>query len=141
MANTLDVPVNGLVVKIDIVSPGGFLGFGSQVLQSCSDVVNIPAYGTASVSCPVSLSDGKYYFTISINGNKVYTGPTITIGVFTAIGEFFGKIVTAVGIGGIIMLVLFIFFGPYILKGLIWMFVAWKQSAESIKEIIKQIKK
>ncbi|MGC9133599.1 MAG: hypothetical protein ACP5GJ_04330 [Nanopusillaceae archaeon] len=141
LANTLDVPASGLVVKIDIVSSGGFLGLGSQVLQSCSDVVNIPAYGTASASCPVSLSDGKYYFTISINNNKVYTGPTITIGIFTAIDQFFEKVITAVGVSGIIMLVLFIFFGPYIIKGLIWMFEAWKQSAESIKEIIKQIKK
>ncbi|MGC9133507.1 MAG: hypothetical protein ACP5GJ_03865 [Nanopusillaceae archaeon] len=129
-------------VEIDIDTPGGFFGLLSPTtIQKCSDVLQITPNSTASFSCSANLGDGQYYYVILENGKTVQTGPTITVGFLEYVKQFFNRILTAVGVSGIIMLVLFIFFGPYIIRGLIWMFEAWKNTAESIKEILQKIKK
>ncbi len=129
-------------VEIDINTPGGFFGLlPPTTIQKCSDVLQIAPNSTVTYSCSANLGDGQYYYVINVNGKTVYTGPTITIGFLEYVKQFFNKILAAVGIGGIIVLVLFIFFGPYIIRGLIWMFEAWKRTFNTIKEILQQIKK
>ncbi len=129
-------------VEIDIDTPGGFFGIlPPTTIQKCSDVLQIPPNSTVTFSCSANLGDGQYYYVILENGKTVQTGPTITIGFLEYVKQFFNNILAALGVGGIIMLVLFIFFGPYIIRGIIWMFEAWKKTIEGIKETASQLKK
>ncbi len=102
------------VISILVKSKGGLFGLFTADVHKCSEEVTIPVNGTKEVDCKADLGDGKYYFEVYSDDVKIYTGPTITIGITPYIQDLIYKIIATVGIGGIIIIILLIFFGPEI---------------------------
>ncbi|MGC9133280.1 MAG: hypothetical protein ACP5GJ_02670 [Nanopusillaceae archaeon] len=140
-ANAGEVDVS-VPVEITINTPGGFFGLiPPSTVRKCSEVLSLKPNSTATMSCSANLPDGKYYYEIIVNGKTAQTGPTITIGFIEHVKEFFTNLLTIIGITGVVLIILFIFFGPYIIKGLTFMFIALKDSVEQLIEIIKRIRR
>jgi len=143
ITNKANATLSTTIKTTILTKGGGFFGLFAfkTAIQECSDPVTLEPNQIKMVECSVDLGDGKYYYEVYADKDKIYTGPEIVIGVSPYIQDLINKIIAGLGVGGVILLILFIFFGPYIMMGLYMMLYAGQMVMEWMMEMIQKLRR